>query len=173
MAESESHAKRWYLVQTKVRQEQVAVDNLEYQGYEVYLPMLEVRRRRRLKMTCVVEPMFPRYLFIHLDTSADNWSPIRSTRGVSHIIRFGQQPAFIADELIELLHLREQGKDTKKESASTFEKGEKVQIIAGAFAGHEAIFNAESSDERVCLLLDIAGRHTQIKIHQDQVDSAQ
>ena len=59
--------KSWYLVYTKPRQEEVALTNLTRQGYGVYLPRLRQLRKRSGKQVPVVEPLFPRYLFIHLD----------------------------------------------------------------------------------------------------------
>ena len=70
----------WYLLYSKPRQEGVAVENLKRQGYETYLPLVRTRRRRQGQYVSLVEPMFPRYLFIHLSDQTDNWGPIRSTR---------------------------------------------------------------------------------------------
>ena len=68
--------KNWYLIYTKPHKEQLARENLERQGYEIYLPMARLRRRRMGKGATRIEPLFPRYLFIHLDAKTDNWSPI-------------------------------------------------------------------------------------------------
>jgi hypothetical protein len=81
----------WYLVHTKPRQEEIALANLERQGYECYLPQMRIERVRRRKAEVTTEPMFPRYLFIRLDSSdqGKSWSPIRSTLGVSQLVHFG------------------------------------------------------------------------------------
>ena len=99
----------WYVVHTKIRQEALAMTNLNRQGFECYMPMLKMEKMRRHKATLVEEPMFPRYLFIRLDTSGSgpSWSPIRSTLGVSQLVRFGGQPAVVDSKLIELLRTRE------------------------------------------------------------------
>ena len=81
--------KYWYAVQAKPRQENTAEENLRRQGFDTYLPKIQLRRRRRDKWTKVVEPLFPRYLFIHLEPGVDNWAPLRSTLGVSTVVRFG------------------------------------------------------------------------------------
>jgi transcriptional antiterminator RfaH len=33
--------------------------------------------------------LFPGYLFIQLDEKLENWSPIRSTKGVQNFVKFG------------------------------------------------------------------------------------
>ena len=99
--------KKWYLVYAKPRQERVARTNLERQGYETYLPLSRETKRRRGRATEVVAPLFPRYLFIHLDSQTDDWGPIRSTLGVVSLVRFAYQPAQVPDDLVATLRARE------------------------------------------------------------------
>ena len=91
---------KWYVVYAKPRSEDVALDNLKRQGFDVYLPKIEQVRRIRKKATKVVVPLFPRYLFIRLDLGRQNISPIRSTRGVCQLVRFSNNPVAIPDEFI-------------------------------------------------------------------------
>ena len=92
---------RWYVIHAKPRQEARALENLERQGYEAWLPMLTVQKILRGRVADVTEPLFSRYLFIRLDTVQSNWSPIRSTLGVSRLVTFGNQPAVVPDALID------------------------------------------------------------------------
>ncbi len=77
----------WYLVHTKPRQEKCALQNLEQQGYQCYLPTLLSERLRLGSLTVRDEPLFPRYLFIRLGQgpATQSWAPIRSTKGVSRL----------------------------------------------------------------------------------------
>lgn len=153
---------RWYLVHTKPRLEHTALINLERQGYECYLPRLRVEKLRRRKAEIVDEPMFPRYLFIHLDTSqqAKSWSPIRSTLGVSKLVYFGTQAATVDDALVELLQQREQAMPAE----AMFQPGEKVVITAGPFAGIEAIYQTSDPERRALILLEILSKPVQMPI---------
>ena len=74
--------KRWYVIYTKPRGERIAEENLQGQGYETYLPRSDPPHERACKRVAAPEPLFPRYLFIHLDVERENPSPIRSTFGV-------------------------------------------------------------------------------------------
>ena len=111
----------WYLVHTKPRQEKTALQNLELQGYECYLPMLSSEKLRQRVLSVIDEPLFPRYLFIRLDTglSAKGWGPIRSTKGVSRLVSFGNEPAKIDDRLVHLLHSQENTRKTPAKLTST------------------------------------------------------
>ena len=62
--------KSWYLVHTKIRQEAVALANLQRQGFECFLPLIWVEKLRRGNLQVVQEPLFPRYLFIRLGMGA-------------------------------------------------------------------------------------------------------
>lgn len=150
--------KNWYLVYSKPRQEELARTNLERQGYQTYLPMIRNPRRRLGRRVVRIEPMFPRYLFIRLDTVTDNWAPIRSTFGVNKLVRFGVEPIPVPDDLVEAIRCRD-GKDgVQDRPLHEFKKGQPVRIEEGPFMGYEGIFLAKTSQERVIVLLDIVGK---------------
>ena len=49
---------QWFVVHTKPRQEQRALENLQRQGFAAWLPMLSVEKFRRGRLEKVTEPMF-------------------------------------------------------------------------------------------------------------------
>jgi len=57
----------WYVVHTKPRQEARALENLQNQGFNCFLPTMQVQKLRNQKVQTITEPMFSRYLFIQLD----------------------------------------------------------------------------------------------------------
>ncbi len=152
----------WYLVHTKPRQEDVALTNLERQGYECYLPQMRIERIRRRKAEIATEPMFPRYLFIRLDSSdqGKSWSPIRSTLGVSQLVHFGARAAKVDDALVELLRQREQAMPLDP----MFHSGDSVVIADGPFAGIEAIYQMADADRRAFILLEILSKPVSMQI---------
>jgi len=164
--------KSWYLIHTKPKQESTAKDNLERQNYSVYLPMVIVRRKRRGRSVRVTEAMFPRYLFIHLDDSTDDWAPIRSTIGVSELVRFGIIPAKISGDLIVAIKKRGNDEGIHELQTDDFEEGQEVRIAEGPFEGYEAIFKAKSGQQRAILLLNIAQNMTKIQIDIDKIESS-
>ncbi len=156
--------KSWYLIYSKPRAERQALTHLERQGYCCYLPRLRATRKVRGKLQAHVEPMFPRYLFISLDTSSDNWAPIRSTVGVSRLVRFGIEPTVVPDSLIQMLMDREDEQGLLAPPRRVFEPGERVRIYEGPFKDYEAIFLAKNSNERVIVLLSILGKDSRVAI---------
>jgi transcriptional antiterminator RfaH len=162
--------KSWYLIYCKPQQERIARDNLERQGYVAYLPLAPVRRRRKGRTVRIIDPIFPRYLFIYLSDQTDDWGPIRSTIGVSSLVRFGQVLAKVPDSLIEGLRVREDSDGIQEIPEGGFKFGDKVRIAEGIMEGFEAIFQCQKSKERVILLLKIAENTAKIEIESSQIE---
>ena len=55
---------RWFVVQTKPRQEDVAYENLVRQKFTTYLPKIQLRKKSHNTWKVVIEPLFKNYLFI-------------------------------------------------------------------------------------------------------------
>lgn len=153
---------RWHLVYTKPQQEDVALLNLERQGYECYLPRLRLEKLRRRQKVMLVEPLFPRYLFVRLDASGQgkSWAPIRSTVGVQQLIYFGSHPAQAEDGLIDELRRRE----ADGQAAVLFQAGETVVITEGAFAGIEAVYQVADGARRALVLLELLHKPVRLRV---------
>jgi transcriptional antiterminator RfaH len=153
-----SSFRRWFVVQSKPRQERVALINLERQGYESYLPLYAVQKIVRRKLEVVREPMFSRYLFVRIasDGLGQSRTQIRSTLGVSALVRFGEQPVQVEDALIEDLRQRENRQ--RSMPFTLFASGDKVVITDGSLAGLEAIYHAEDGERRAAVFIEILSR---------------
>ena len=159
----------WYLIYTKPRAECLAQENLLRQGYETYLPLIETQRRKQGRYVAVVEAMFSRYLFINLNCTTDNWSPIRSTIGVANMVRFNGLPSMVPAALIESIKAMENEQGVREMQEKEFKAGDTVSIIDGVFAGLKGIFQARTSQERVIVLLDIAGQYTRVSMNKNEL----
>jgi len=169
---NKSQTRSWYLVVTKPQSEFKAQENLQRQGYETYLPLVQISRRRNGRNVKRTEAFFPRYLFISLDKETDNWSPIRSTIGVAGMVRFGGMPAQAPNELIDNLKNNEDEFGLQLTQKKELKQGDKVEIIDGPFEGHKAIYQKMKSTERVSVLLDIVGKNTQVSLSVHELEIA-
>lgn len=158
----------WYLIHTKIRQERVALENLERQGFACFLPLIRAEKLRRGALQVVQEPLFPRYLFIRLGTELESqsWAPIRSTVGVSRLVTFGQTPAKIEDELIAQLQVKT---DSAEVQLRHFEPGEQVVVTDGPFVGVEAIYQMADAEGRVMVLLNILSKQVKMSVPPDSI----
>ncbi|MDC0344874.1 transcription/translation regulatory transformer protein RfaH [Alphaproteobacteria bacterium] len=161
----------WYVVYTQPMKEALAAQELLQQGFEAFLPQFQKERRHARKVTTVLSPLFPRYLFVKMDLTKDQWRRINGTRGVVQIIANGSKPTPVPQGLIESLQSQrnEQG-FLALGSLITFVQGESLQITEGAFKDQEAIFERMDGEQRAQLLLRILGRETRISLPVEQVE---
>ena len=160
---------QWFLIHTKPRQEAIALENLERQGYACYLPMLPTEKLRQGKLVTLQEPLFPRYLFIQLGqgASSQSWSPIRSTRGVSRLVSFGNEPARVPVDLVQRLQLHDA--ERCQDVQTLFKSGDRVLIQEGPFARLEAIYQMKDGEGRVMVLIELMSKPAQLKLQAQQI----
>lgn len=165
---------RWYVVQTHALAENKALFHLNRQGFNVYLPRYLKRRRHARKTDWIPAPLFPRYLFLRMDAEQSRWTKIRSTIGVSHLICHGNIPAPIPEEIIEDIKRRESDTgiiDIRREAQ--FRKGDVIQITTGPLSERVGLFECETDEDRVVILLNLLGREVKVKVPIETVTAYQ
>jgi transcriptional antiterminator RfaH len=154
---------RWYVVQTQPHSEPKAVWHLERQGFGTYLPRYEKRRRHARRIDTVAAPLFPRYLFVQIDLATQRWRSIQSTIGVSRLVCNGEDPAALADGVVDGLRRREDARGfVGLEPRPRFAIGEQVRIVDGLFAHYLGLFDGVADRDRVAVLLDLLGRKVRV-----------
>ncbi|NKI36415.1 transcription/translation regulatory transformer protein RfaH [Wenzhouxiangella sp. XN79A] len=150
---------QWRAVYCKPREEQRAHLHLLNQDYRAFLPLARVRKRNRGRDRSLLEPMFPRYLFVRLADYREDFGPIRSTRGVVGLVRMGDDVPCVPDELIDLLQARcEAGGAIDLTEFERLAEGDEVEITAGPFAGLKGLFHARTGEQRALVLLELLGK---------------
>jgi transcriptional antiterminator RfaH len=153
--------KKWYLIKTKPRQEKKAKQNLENQSYEVFCPIVKLNNK------FVV--LFPGYLFIQLNDIKQNFSPIKSTKGVLYFVRFGLNYAKAPTSVIEFIKANQHVTANNIKKLNQFKSGDKVQISDGPFENYMAIFKCYRSDERVIILMNLLGHEQSLCMKKESV----
>jgi len=159
----------WYLIFTKPRQECRALENLQHQGFECYLPLLLSETVVSGVLAMEPQPLFPRYLFIRLGHEQDSksWAPIRSTKGVSKLVSFGTQPAKVHDELVTCL--KEYEANLQNNPQKLFTAGERVRLLEGPFAGLEGLYQMSDGDRRVMVLIEMLSKPVRVQVTPSSV----
>lgn len=162
-------AQHWYLVHTKPRQEQRALDNLERQGYPCFLPRVRAEKLKAGRRVIDEVVLFPRYLFVRLrhDLHGPSWTPIRSTLGVTRLVTFGHQPARVPDGIVA--QLQRQIDELSAVPRPLFRPGQPVRISQGPFAGLEAIYQMPDGEERAIVLLTLLQRECRLAVPLTQL----
>ena len=159
--------KHWYAVYTKPKKEPQVRALLQEQGLEVYLPTVRRKVRRRDWPERMV--YFPCYLFVRVDFQITPRSSIDWLPGVRHIVRSGEQPTIVADEIIDLIRHRLDNLEIAE--YTNFKPGDRVRITAWPLQDLEAVFvQSLPSKDRIRILLDVMGRMTPVEIDSGQVE---
>lgn len=165
--------KRWHAVHCKPREDHRAEAHLGNQGFEVFRPLCSVVRRPGGRRREVVESLFPRYLFIRLDGIAENWAPIRSTRGVNSLVKWGECVPVIPESVIEALQARADDNGIIQLTAGRgYRAGDRVRLTDGPFAGLEGVFCAHRGEDRVVLLMQFMQGSQRVTVPAACVDRA-
>ncbi len=145
----------WVLIYTKAKEEIKANENLQRQGFKTFLPLIAPTNENSEFKSLV--PVFPRYFFAQINIELDNWTAIKSSYGVSHIVMFSEKFTSIPNNIIKLIQdkLDEAGIYKEDISIVDYQKGDPVSIKEGGFAGIDAIFLTKKSKDRVRLLLKL------------------
>lgn len=151
---------RWYLAYTAPQREAMACEHLERQAYEAYLPLFGR-----------IEPMFPRYLFFRPSSPAQSIAPVRSTRGIQAVVRFGCLYARVPQALVDAVRQQEARLKNRAPEHGRIQAGQRIRVKqdAPAFAGLEGLVHS-SADQRVVVLMEILGRQTPVRMRIDSVE---
>jgi transcriptional antiterminator RfaH len=158
----------WYALYTKPKKELQVDATLRGQGIETYLPTVQRKMRRRDRPDRVV--YFPCYLFARIDLTIVPRSTIDWMPGIRRIVGSGDQPAIVADEILDVIRRRLDG--IEEVGYGRLKQGDRVRIISGPLRDLEAVFEKPlSTANRVRILLDVVGRMTPVEIDYSEIKS--
>jgi transcriptional antiterminator RfaH len=160
----------WYVVHTKPRQEELALDQLQRQHFTVYLPRYKRIKRMSDRQEPQWEPMFPRYVFVQPASPQHSLAPIRSTLGVSNLVRFGNIPAVVPLEVMQRIRAFEAERNQLSlKQMSPFKEGVQVRIAQGPFAGLEGLIS-DVSNQRIVVLMQLLTKETRVSVSPHQIE---
>ena len=145
---------KWFLLQTKSKQEVRAVENLERQGVNSFCPMIRVEKILRGSRVIKQEALFPGYLFVNFNQESVSSITVRSTRGVSRFVTCAGAPVNVPETLIDQLMRRSDLTDDEVVSVLPKE-GDSLQIIEGPFRGLNAVFSQSDGTQRAIVLINM------------------
>lgn len=156
---------RWLLAFTKPRGEKLAEENLLRQGFECFAPILSIQKRRRGRWLWVEEPLFPRYVFVGAHPE-QSWAPIRSTLGVSALVRFGGEVANVPEKLVDQLRTQAESGPARH---YVFKQGQSVRVVGESYSSIEGVFQMQDGAERARVLISLLGRPSVVDVPLSQL----
>ena len=162
----------WYVAYTQPKREQVAVLNLEQQGFSAYLPRYKKHKVSPDGVLSIFEPMFPRYVFFRPGHAGQSISGARSTRGVSFVLSFGANPAVLKTSELQGIWACEVEQNRADSGAiSPFQAGVQVRLRHCGLHGLEGLVKSVSA-KRVTLLLELLGGQQTVQVEHHQLELA-
>ena len=155
--------KKWFIAQIKLNSYETAIKNLERQGFETFLPKMEITQRQNNKFLIKNVYVFPGYIFVGFDPNIIAWTKINFTYGVSKILVFNKKPSEIATDLILELKNKYEINGNSKEKKN-LQRGDSVKFYTGPFT--DLIAKVENVDEnnRIWVLLESMGGYRRLKL---------
>ena len=151
----------WYAALVRPNFAEIALRNLERQGFEVFFPREMETKHRGAKFVEIARPLFPGYMIVSLDTQGADWRKVNSTYGVARLVSFGSVPTRVPNELVEVLRQRCDGKGFLL-PPDRFAPGDQVVLNSGPFAKFVAEVHSIAPDKRVWVLLELMGSQTRV-----------
>ena len=164
---NQSLDKKWFVAQIKPNSYQTAIQNLERQGFETFLPKMEITQRQKNRFLVKNVYVFPGYMFVCFDPHIIDWVKINSTYGVSKILAFNKKPSEISSDLILALQFKYE-KNSHSKQMEKLQKGDSIKFHSGPFT--DLIAKVESADEknRIWILLEGIGGLQRLKLQNTE-----
>jgi transcriptional antiterminator RfaH len=162
---------RWYVVKTLPRRELFAAEQLQSQGFSVFLPKQVKTVRHARRTQTVLGAFFPTYLFVQMNVERQRWRSINGTFGVSHLVSHGERPIPAPAGVIEDLIATADERGVLVEGP-WLEIGQQVQITHGPFVDQTAVIDRFSNAEGVRVLLEIMGAIVPVEAKREHLIAA-
>jgi len=151
----------WYVAYTGVAAELRVAEDLQDRGYPVFLPQHEVWVRRRCKRVKRVRPLFPRYLFVGIDSPDDLFDP-RDVDGMQAMLAVDGMPLKVPPGVIAGLRAAIDDGRFNERLPEAVKPGMSGRFARGSFEGLEGVCEAVVGGARVQVLIELLGRKVSV-----------
>jgi len=155
----------WYVLHTRSRQEKAVARTLESHGIEHFLPLRKGSRFYGHRKRTVWQPVFPSYVFLR-GTIEQTYTAIACGR-VCQVLEVRDQLQF--DREIEQIRSAIERGGTLEPYAA-LERGQRVRVTAGPFAGLEGLIEQPARPDRLILQVEALGQAACLEIDADLLE---
>lgn len=161
---------RWFVIQTKPKQEDRADSNLKAWMIETFTPRLRecCCNKYTGERTYVTKHLFPRYIFARFD-AGNALHNVHFTRGVHSVVSYGNKPAPVDDQIIAVIRSRI-GEDGCVKLYDDLKPGDEVVINNGPLRNFTGVFDRKIDDtNRVMILLTTVSYQARVVVERELV----
>ena len=155
--------KRWYVIYTKPRSEDMAGDHLERSDISVFLPKIRECCYSSKGEETKIKPLFPNYLFAQMAYPDDYYTVIWA-KGVKRIVGNGTEPIPLDNSVVEYFQKQSEEKGFIQPSPR-LKIGDTVRVKNGPLAGLMGVIDGSMDKKgRIKVLMDFLKESTRVEI---------
>jgi transcriptional antiterminator NusG len=172
--------KNWYILHTLSGAEEKAKTNLEArikahalqeQIDSVIIPKEQITEVKLGKKKILDRKFFPGYILVHMEMNDDTWLFVKNTPGITTFIGPRRKPSAISQEEVDKILKKAEESKEKPAPKVSFEKGEGVRVIEGAFVNFTGVIEEVHQDRgKLKVNVSIFGRTTPVELEFWQVE---
>jgi transcription antitermination factor NusG len=161
---------RWYAIQTVAKHEKHVVANLERQGIQTFLPLVNEIHQWSDRKKVVQLPLFSCYAFVNLPPVPEHQAKVMFTDGVLRFVGKRGEGTPIADTEID--NVRTVLKSTAKYFTCPFINiGQRVRVRGGSLDGIEGILIARNGSHSLVISVEPIQRSLAVSINDYKVEA--
>lgn len=173
-------AHRWYVLnvystfEEKVKKQ--VLEQAESKGIldkfsEILVPIEKVIDVKNGKKIEKDSRLFPGYILLHMEMTDETWHLVNSTPKVTGFLGAGNRPCPVSEDEAMRLVKQLQDSTSAPRSTVTYEVGDQVRIIEGAFDGFSAtVEEVQLEKSRLRVIVKVFERDTPVELEFDQVE---
>jgi transcription antitermination factor NusG len=159
---------RWYAAYTRANHERRVAEQLAERGVENFLPQYESVRRWKDRRVRLQLPLFPGYIFVHLELQ--NRVQVLQISGVACLVGFGSGPEAVPEE--EFARIRGfLNKGFRAEPHPYLQTGRRVRVRSGPLEGTEGIVVRRKNGSRLVVSLELIQRAMAVDVDSNDVEA--
>ncbi len=162
----------WYALRVRSRHEFVTSEELTRKDIENFLPSVSRERQWKDRKKTVDFPLFPGYVFVHLDPRPGAFLNVLKTRGSVCFVSLepGHPTSVPPEEIASLRAMLMSGEQLDVFPA--FKEGTAVRVKHGPLTGTVGILTKREGRQIFLINIDILGRSVGLKICAEDVELA-
>jgi transcription antitermination factor NusG len=159
-------SKDWFILYTKPRAEKKLKKKFDELGLENYLPLITLKKRWSDRWKIIDTPLFPSYIFIKIDFSAEANLVLKNSNVVCFLNSEGR-PATLNESDISFIKIfiEKYPEKIKIEEAEKIKVGKEIEIKNGVFTGMKGIIEKIKNKSYLILKLNSMNKSIRVEIN--------
>jgi len=162
-----SNEKRWYVVKTYPRKENVVYSNLLRKGFNVFLPIITTTFIRSGKVVSCKRPLISNYVFVNANQS--QLSQLNFVVGTQSLLSNNDKPVIVTEKEVEQME-RLCVYSPSPQVVGTYRKGQKLRITGGVLNGIEGEVISMGKRSKIVIGCGLPGYNFEIDIDNKMIE---